>query len=128
MKHSDQELLLKEILAGNELSSFRQTSVERGLAALHRRSNQRSVLRIAALAALPLLTALALLLHSSASNARRRTLASKSASDVAPSRPREIAKVRFISDEELFALFPDRSMALIGKPGEQELVFLDRKQ
>jgi len=26
------------------------------------------------------------------------------------------------------AVIPDRSMALIGEPGEQELVFLDRKQ
>ena len=33
--------------------------------------------------------------------------------------------VKTITDDELFALFPGRSMALIGKPGHQELVFLD---
>jgi hypothetical protein len=33
--------------------------------------------------------------------------------------------VRVISDEELFALFPGRSLALVGPPGHQQLVFLD---
>jgi len=33
--------------------------------------------------------------------------------------------VKRISDEDLFSLFPDRSMALIGQPGHQQLVFLD---
>jgi hypothetical protein len=35
-------------------------------------------------------------------------------------------KVQEISKEELFALFPKQQLALIGKPGEQELVFLDQ--
>jgi hypothetical protein len=30
-----------------------------------------------------------------------------------------------ITDEELFALFPNRALALIGSPGHQQLVFLD---
>ena len=34
--------------------------------------------------------------------------------------------VKMLSDEELFALFPGRSLALLGNPGQQELVFLDR--
>jgi hypothetical protein len=34
--------------------------------------------------------------------------------------------IKVISDEELFALFPRRSLALIGSPGHQKLVFLDR--
>ena len=32
--------------------------------------------------------------------------------------------VKIISDEELFALFPNRPLALVGKPGHQQLVFL----
>jgi len=35
--------------------------------------------------------------------------------------------MKYISDEELFKLFPGRSIALIGKPGEQELIFLDKQ-
>jgi hypothetical protein len=38
---------------------------------------------------------------------------------------RPAATVKRISDEELLALFPGRSLALIGPPGHQELVFLD---
>jgi hypothetical protein len=37
----------------------------------------------------------------------------------------DTAKVKIITDEELFALFPNRAMALIGSPGHQQLVFLD---
>jgi hypothetical protein len=33
--------------------------------------------------------------------------------------------VKIINDEELFALFPNRAMALIGSPGHQQLIFLD---
>ena len=35
------------------------------------------------------------------------------------------AKVSIITDEELFALFPGRAVALIGKPGRQQFVFLE---
>ena len=64
MKHSDQELLLNEILADDELSAFRQASLQRGLTAIRRRRSRRSVLQIATVAALLLLTAFAFLLHS----------------------------------------------------------------
>jgi hypothetical protein len=33
--------------------------------------------------------------------------------------------VRKLTDEELFALFPDRQIALVGPPGDQRLLFLD---
>ena len=37
----------------------------------------------------------------------------------------KIGDIKLITDEELFALFPGRSVALIGKPGHQQLVFLN---
>jgi hypothetical protein len=37
------------------------------------------------------------------------------------------SEVKLINDEELFRLFPGRSLALIGKPGEQKLIFLDEE-
>ena len=40
--------------------------------------------------------------------------------------PADTVKVKFITDEELLALFPDRPVALIGRPGHQQLVFLDK--
>jgi hypothetical protein len=46
---------------------------------------------------------------------------------VAPSKdqPEPEPSVKTISDEELFALFPDRAVALIGAPGHQEFVVLN---
>jgi hypothetical protein len=38
--------------------------------------------------------------------------------------PRE-QKVKFINKEELFALFPHRPIAIIGKPGHQQVLFMD---
>ena len=35
------------------------------------------------------------------------------------------SKVEYITTEQLFALFPNRAMALVGKPGHQQLIFLD---
>jgi len=45
---------------------------------------------------------------------------------VAPQLP-PAAPIKSISDEELFALFPGRQLALIGPPGDQRLVILDQK-
>lgn len=36
--------------------------------------------------------------------------------------------IRLVNDEELAALFPGRPLALIGPPGEQQLVFLDQTE
>jgi len=39
----------------------------------------------------------------------------------------QLPAVQFINDDELLALFPNRPVALIGEPGKQRLVFLDRQ-
>lgn len=148
MKRSEQDQLLKEILAGDELSDFRQASFEQGLVAIRRQRRRRRVVRACALASLPFLLVLGIL--------SRRAPWDKSAQDgaqsqknyptgQAPESPtRRIASanppvtaipapgagsgdVKFITEEELFALFPDRPLALIGKPGKQQLVFLDKR-
>ncbi len=36
--------------------------------------------------------------------------------------------LEIITDEELFSLFPNRPLALVGKPGHQQLIFLDQPQ
>ena len=41
MKRSEQDQLLKEILAGDDLSDFRQASLEQGLVAIRRQSRRR---------------------------------------------------------------------------------------
>ena len=121
MKRDEQDQLLKELLTGEELTEIRRTSLERSLLTLRRRRQYRHVARLAVFAPLPLLLALGILLMRPPKPSVRQ-IASSGSLSAEVSQP---AGVKYITDEELFALFPDRPLALIGKPGQQELVFLD---
>ena len=116
MKQTEQDRLLNEILNEDELSAFRQLSLDRTVAFVRRQRQRRSIVRTCVLACAPLLVLLGVLL-------RWAPVSSVKPDDTASSAP--AVRVKFISDEELFALFPGRQMALIGKPGHQQLVFLD---
>jgi hypothetical protein len=128
MKPADRDQLLKEILAGSELSELRQASLQQGCALIRRQRLQRYAVRFCALAFLPLILVSWVLYtwtsNGSRSNSDPSNLAIRSRS-IAESKADD---VKFITDEELFALFPGRSMALVGKPGEQQLVFLDARR
>lgn len=125
MKRHEQDQLLKELLADDDLPAFRQASLERGLTFLrHKRRRQRAV-RLGALACAVLLCAVGMLLNRVFDRADHQTAGSISPANETSPLQAESATVKFISDEELFALFPDRAMALIGKPGQQQVVFLD---
>ena len=122
MNNSEKDQLLKEIL---EPSDFRQSSLERGLASIRQRRRRRRTVRACALASLPLLMTLGILFKWASVSSPRR---SSNPSMAAVSSPHvERVEIKFITDEELFALFPNRSLALIGKPGQQQLVFLDER-
>ena len=127
MKRTDQDKLLRETLTGEELSSFRNTSLAGGLAAMRRRRRYRRTMQFSAVAALTLLVTLGIAYQHRHKNLSREaaSIKSNSPASASPSSSAETAKVKIISDEELFALFPGRAMALVGKPGEQQLVFLD---
>jgi hypothetical protein len=78
------------------------------------------------LVTVPLLFAVAILSRR-APEASNRQIPSANPTTVAISTPQaESRDVKFITDEELFALFPNRPLALVGKPGQQQLVFLDQ--
>jgi hypothetical protein len=114
MKRSDQDRLLRELLADEQLAATRETSLAEGLAALHHRRQRRvMVSRVA--------VSVALIAIMATISLRRTTH-----DPVAPAAPMKISSVKVINDEQLLALFPDRSVALIGAPGAQELVFLDQ--
>ncbi len=126
MNRHEQNRLLKEILQGEELASFREVSLNRTLAAVQQRRRQRNAIRAGALAALPVLVIALVLLRSS--NPFRGSTLPGASGPVAGGRTVNASQpesVEVISDQELFALFPGRQMALIGKPGHQQLVFLD---
>jgi hypothetical protein len=118
MTHPEQDRLLQQILSGEECSDCRRACLDDGLRFLQRRNRQRRAVRLAVLTFTPALIGVALWLASISSSSRPEAVASASAS-------LETARVKLISDEELFSLFPGRPLALIGKPGRQELVFLD---
>lgn len=121
MKRSEQEQLLGELLDSERLTEVRGSSLELGLAHLRRRRQRERVMRGLLVAAVPLALLLVVLLTPTSP---RRVLPVKVASSAvtAASTP-----VKFITDDELLALFPGRSLALVGKPGQQQLVFLDQR-
>ncbi|MEI6861350.1 MAG: hypothetical protein WCL04_03770 [Verrucomicrobiota bacterium] len=145
MKPSDQDRLLRELLGDEHLEQLRDTSLASALASLRARRRRRTALTRAT-AAVMLLMGLGLLWHGQPArdlgteavtpSSRGLTAASvptatgasrlQPEGDLASAPPEPPATgVQLINDEELFALFPGRSMALIGPPGAQQFVFLD---
>ena len=115
MKPSDQDRLLRELLDDESLEGLRRATLAQGLAHLRARRRRRAALSGAAgVVALVVVTAIAF-----------RPAAPAPLAAVAPTRA-TVSEVKEISDAELFALFPGRAMALIGPPGRQQFVFLDR--
>jgi hypothetical protein len=88
--------------------------LQAGVAHLRQRRQRRAVLTSAA-AALAVLVSLTVLV--------RRQAVEEASPTVVASAP--TSRVRFVNDEQLLALFPNRPVALIGRPGEQKLIFLD---
>ncbi len=116
---NDKSPLLGEIMTGEELDQFRRESLERGLDSIRRIRRRRRAVR-ACMLALPLLAALGIFaVREARLNADR----------LAASQPAPVASdsqgVKIIDEQELFALFPNRPIALIGKPGHEQIYFLD---
>ena len=109
MKRSDQDRLLREVFANENLDRLRAASLATGLGALRQRRRRRTILATTASLAL-MLTAFLVI--------QRRAARPEAAEE-------KISHVKFIDDAQLLALFPGRSVALIGVPGEQKLIFLD---
>ncbi len=124
MNRSEQDRLLGEILAGDEVAGFRQASLERGLTALRRRQRQRA-LRTGVLALTPLFVALGFLLSRPHGGNLPGGTSTGAPPVLAAAATIAASPVKFITDDELIALFPGRAVALIGKPGHQQFLFLD---
>ena len=125
MNHPDSEDLLNDIFTTDEESDFRRQTLARGIQALRQRTRRRRLVRASALAAIPCLLAIGMFIFRSHDHAANN--AAIVANQVPPPNARQLPPVKIINDEQLFALFPDRAMALVGKRGNQQLVFLDRK-
>jgi len=126
MKPLEPSSLLKEILAGDELAVFRRASLEQGLTALRRRQRQRRGVRIGTVLFVPLLLVLVFRSRRPLETSRLQIASLQPSTTALPTPPADGRATKLITDEELFALFPNRPMALVGKSGQQQLVFLDR--
>ncbi|HVS52075.1 MAG TPA: hypothetical protein VHD62_06935 [Opitutaceae bacterium] len=115
MKRSDQDRLLREILADEALERVRTATLAAGVAMLRRRRRRRVI------AATAVASAAFALLFATVMQRRLAPPAAQSTAVPTAATPR----VKWIDDDRLLALFSERGVALIGRPGEQRLVLLD---
>jgi hypothetical protein len=116
MKRLDQDPLIDQVFADENVERLRAASLAAALSALRTRRRRRADVSGAATS-----FALAVAVFVSI---RHRT---PEETVVPPPEPKTNA-VKIISDEQLLALFPERSVALIGRSGEQRLVFLSANE
>ena len=121
MTERDQDQLWNAIFADDEVARLRQASLARGLRELRGRRRRTIAARIAMMA-LPILLLTGLAFYP---RNQHRELANTSATILATSKTKP--QVEHITTEQLFALFPNRPIALVGKPGHKQLVFLDEQ-
>jgi hypothetical protein len=119
MTDRDKNQLLEELLGDDELARIREASLLRGLREMRGRRRRALAGRVGVMM-LPALM-LAFVIFSPRFESSHRTTPPTA---MAPASKSE-SKVEFITTEQLFALFPNRSMALVGKPGHRQLIFLD---
>jgi len=115
MTPREREQLLEDVLGGEESAALREATLQAGLRAMRWKRRKR----IGAYLSVMILP-WAIVFYP----VKRATV--ETGQGRAPVKAE--AKVEKISTEELFALFPNRPVALVGKPGQQELVFLDQQE
>ncbi len=126
MNTPDDIPLLRDVLADEGLDALRRTSLDHALVAQRRARRFRRVRHAGLVALAPALVVLALLWQRPSRSPAAPMTVAMTVTTVPP--PASSTGVQTISDEELFALFPHRALALIGKPGRQQLVALGRKR
>lgn len=122
----DFDRLLDDVLTPDHPDRFRDESLQTVLSIVRSRKRRRQMTQATLLLALPLVLAGVLWLKRQAGGPGLLPAAANPetfASSTAPTIPG--TDIRLISDDDLFALFPGRAMALIGPKDNQELVFLD---
>jgi hypothetical protein len=119
MNDHEKSQLLEKLFADDELEHLRRASLSRGSKEMRRR-RQRSMAARVFVMSLPVLLLATLVFHP-----HWRASIQPPARSAPPQTTDVGSKVECITAEQLFALFPNREMALIGKPGHQQLIFLD---
>ena len=120
MKPADRERLLREILSDEHLESLRAESLDRTLAFAAKR--KRFQLRVRAAAACAALIGTGLIAIKTGDGSKpapghATPLATAPEIASAPPTPSRSGRVEIITDQQLLALFPGQSAALVGAPG-----------
>jgi hypothetical protein len=124
MKEDPSNQLLEQLIESEEVERLRRATLESGLAGLRQRRARHRVIRICAAAGLLALPVAVAFFYRDLTT-RLAGTAPRPAPTTAMMGPSQDQRTKIISDEELFALFPGRALALVGTPGHQQLVFLD---
>jgi len=135
MKRHRHDELLKEAFSDRELEALREVTLARGLAAQRSKRRMRN-LRNGVMMTGPVLVLLVTVLFWRSSNpipsqpitgAHPPAVASIPSLKIYPAvKATDAPPIPTISDSELLALYADRSVGLLGKPGQQKLVFFDQ--
>jgi len=129
MNRNEHEKLLREILPPDDIAEFRDHSLERALNGLRRERRRRHIVRLSSAAVVLLCILIGILLKSP----RPDHVEHASIQPVASPAPAsaDSGHVDFINDDQLLALISsitNRPVALVGKPGDQHLVFLSESE
>jgi hypothetical protein len=116
MNSRETDRILKEILATGTTDRLRSASLEQGLTLMRRRRQVQTIVRACAVACL-LLAPIAILMTRNFPRTVAPAVVSSS-----PAQPGSPPQLERITDEELLALFPGQTIALVGSPGDQRLM------
>ena len=133
MKPDPKHRLLDELLSDDPLDQLRAATLEQGLLLVRRRRRIRRIARTSGWIGIVVALVLAIPAlfrsqpaHDHATQPTRSDAGAIAQTAVEPPvESDEETGVRFLTDDQLLALFPGRPVALIGPAGDQQLVFLD---
>jgi hypothetical protein len=112
MNRRERENLLRDVLSDDSLESLRGRVLSEGIGVLRRRK-QRQLLMAAVGGSIAMGALVVVALY-------------RPTNFTIPADPTEpVPALKFINDQQLFALFPNRPSALVGPPGQQQFLFLD---
>jgi hypothetical protein len=123
MSRKEYEHLLSDVLGDATVEQFRQNSLSRSLHRLRRRKRIKAAAQVCGVAMLLLVPAWLMFRDNEATPSVATSVPvihSAAVSVQEPTSPR----IEEITDKELLSLFPERTVALIGPPGMQQLLVL----
>jgi hypothetical protein len=125
MNRREQDRLFAELIGGENLPELRGRTLQAGLRAMRGRKRRRRAAQAAIFCSIALIAGWLVFWMPSYTQNKIKNMASAPASHQQPVQQPATGDIKFISDDELLDLFPNRAVALIGKPGHQELIFLE---